>query len=235
MPAVRSKLALHGTRSDKKEALVALLGSWLITELYSRIAEYLDVRTSTLEYVSLVFSFACVWLSRTENIYSMSTGIVSSVVMGVFLLRIELVGQGWIQFVYYVPIQIVGWYQWSKGGTGRTELPVTSLRVRGWAYHIGLLLATWVSTRIAFGMIYENPRLIWWDTSIVAASIVAQTLMTTKKVECWIFWIVPVNISSIALYLHTDVPAFAVMYGIFLANAVWGWRSWVRAERIDAG
>lgn len=233
MTTTRERLPLFGTFADQREAALALAGSWLITELYSRVASSLDTPTSRLEYVSLIFSFACVWLSRTENVLSMHTGIVSSIVMGIFLLRVDLVGQGWIQFAFYVPVQLIGWHQWCRGGENKTELPVSPLSQRGWAMSLALLGAVWVSTRVAFGIIYENPRLIWWDTSIVAASIVAQSLMTVKKVECWVFWIVPVNISSIALYVYSDIPAFAVMYGIFLANALWGWRSWAQAGSAD--
>ena len=174
MTTTQERLPLFGTFTDQREAALAITGSWLITELYSRVASSLDTPTSRLEYVSLIFSFACVWLSRTENVLSMHTGIVSSIVMGVFLLRVDLVGQGWIQFAFYVPVQLIGWHRWCRGGENKTELPVSSLSQKGWAMSLALLGAVWVSTRVVFGFIYENPRLIWWDTSIVAASIVDQ-------------------------------------------------------------
>jgi nicotinamide mononucleotide transporter PnuC len=83
---------------------------------------------------------------------------------------------------------------------------------------------------LVFSQIYENPQYLLWDASIVAASIVAQTLMTFKKVESWIFWSLPVNTSAIVLYLRTDVPAFSFLYAVFLLNAVWGWQQWKKSE-----
>ncbi|CAB4654935.1 unannotated protein [freshwater metagenome] len=233
MTPVRHHKPLFGTSSDRKEAAISLGGSLLLTLLYTTIARELDTTTSALEFWSLVFSFSCVWLSRTENIYSMHAGIVSSVCMGTFLLQIELVGQGWIQFVYYIPIQLYGWWAWCRGGEQKTELPVTRLNQKNWVLTISGFAAIWLGTRILFGAIYENPQYIWWDTSIVAASIAAQSLMTLKKVESWMFWFFPVNVSSIVLYLYTDVPAFAVMYTVFLANAAWGWRQWTNSHKKD--
>lgn len=233
MTPVRQRKPLFGTTADKKEAVISLGGSLLLTLLYTSIAKQLDTTTSSLEFWSLVFSFTCVWLSRTENIYSMHAGIISSIYMGIFLLQIELVGQGWIQFVYYIPIQLYGWWAWCRGGEQKTELPVTRLNTRSWLITLLGFTAIWFGTRILFGAIYENPQYIWWDTSIVAASIAAQSLMTLKKVESWVFWFFPVNVSSIVLYMYTEVPAFAVMYTVFLANAAWGWRQWVNSHKQD--
>ena len=68
------------------------------------------------------------------------------------------------------------------------------------------------------------------DTSIVAASVVAQILMTRKKVECWFFWTFPVNVSALLLYWRADVPAFSFLYLVFLLNAYFGWRQWASSS-----
>jgi hypothetical protein len=70
MTPVRQRKPLFGTTADKKEAAISLGGSLLLTLLYTTVAKQLDTTTSALEFWSLVFSFSCVWLSRTENIYS---------------------------------------------------------------------------------------------------------------------------------------------------------------------
>ena len=226
------QIPLFGTRNDKTEAVYVLLGSALVTLLYVLVANFLDTATTQLEFWSLIFSFACVWLSRTENVHSMSTGIVSVVLMGVFLLRIELVGQGWLQFIYYVPIQFYGWWAWCRGGAGRTELPVTRLSMKHWVAVAVIFVAAWSSFFALFDFLYEKPQFLIWDTSIVSASFIAQILMTRKKVECWYFWTIPVNISAILLYWRASVPAFSFLYLIFLVNAVFGWRQWQKSAGV---
>jgi nicotinamide mononucleotide transporter len=225
-------LSLFGSKEDKSEALYALVGSALVTLLYVFVAKSLETTTTQLEFWSLIFSFACVWLSRTENVHSMSTGIVSVVLMGIFLLRIGLVGQGWLQFVYYVPIQVYGWWAWCRGGVGRTELTVTRLSPKQWAGIVVLYIATWAGFYGLFNFLYEDPQFLTWDTSIVSASIIAQVLMTRKKVECWYVWTIPVNVSAVLLYWWASVPAFSFLYLIFLINASFGWRQWRKSADI---
>jgi nicotinamide riboside transporter PnuC len=58
--------------------------------------------------------------------------------------------------------------------------------------------------------------------------------MTLKKRESWWFWTIPVNISAIALFSRTETWAFVFLYVVFLANSVWGWIQWQRAEAVGA-
>ena len=224
------KLSFWGTSSNQLETAAILGASLFLTLLYSFIANRLETPTSKLEFWSLVFSFACVWLSRTENVLSMATGIVSVVLMGIFLLKVGLVGQGWLQFVFYVPIQLFGWWSWCRGGEGRTELKIGRLVLSGWALSISVYVLTWVFFALLFDTLYESPQYLIWDTSIVAASVVAQILMTRKKVECWFFWTFPVNVSALLLYWRADVPAFSFLYLVFLLNAYFGWRQWASSS-----
>lgn len=220
------KLPLWGTTSNLIETGVIVFASFILTLVYSFIADRLETPTSKLEFLSLVFSFACVWLSRTENVLSMATGIVSVVLMGIFLLRVDLVGQGWLQFVFYVPVQLFGWWSWCRGGEGRTELKIGRLKRTGWILSIGVFSLAWVFFIFLFNALYESPQYLIWDTSVVSASVIAQILMTRKKVECWFFWSFPVNVSATLLYWRVDVPAFSFLYLIFLLNAYSGWRQW---------
>lgn len=229
----RAALPILGTREDQREALVAGLGASVVSILYVMVARQFDTPTTRLEFAALVFNLACVWLARTENIWAMPYGLLASLLLGAFLFDVELVGQAWLQYAYFVPVQILGWWTWARGGEGRTELPVTRMGVRLWAATALLGGALWAGCWLVFTTIYESPAFVGWDTSIVAASIVAQTLMTWKRREHWLFWIAPVNISSIALFAYTDAWAFSFLYLVFLANAVWGWMKWKSVVSAD--
>jgi nicotinamide mononucleotide transporter len=198
------------------------------------VAGYFDTPTVWVEGLALWASLACVWLARTENIWTMPYGIVSVLLLGWYFLDIGLVGQGWLQYVYYVPIQFAGWWAWARGGPGRTELRVSRLTAAGWGLLLVLAIPAWLALAWLFGELYDDPSYLLWDTSIVAASVVAQTLMTLKKRESWWFWTIPVNISAIALFSRTETWAFVFLYVVFLANSVWGWIQWQRAEAVGA-
>ena len=76
----------------------------------------------------------------------------------------------------------------------------------------------------------DTPYLVW-DTSIVAASVTAQLLLTAKRIESWWLWLLPVDVSAVLLYLRTDAEMFAVLYMLYLVLASLGLRDWWRAWR----
>lgn len=225
----RPPLSWLGTSFDKKEALVGTLGALVISLLYQFVAtRAFNTPVSQLELWSLVSSLACVWLTRTENVWSMPLGIISCVLMGWFFLDISLVGQGWLQLAFYIPVQVVGWWAWCRGGVGFTELPPTRLKRRGWVLSVVLGLVCWGAVWALFYSLYGSTLFQGWDTSVVAASIIAQFLLTFKKAEHWLLWLVPVNVSAIFLYAATGAWSFSFLYVVYLFNAWSGWKMWLR-------
>jgi len=224
-----SALPLWGTRSDKTAALKGGAVALGLVLLYVFIAQIFNTPTSLIEGVSLWSSLACVWLARVENIWTMPYGLVAVLLLGWYLLGVGLVGQGWLQYLFYIPIQVYAWWKWCRGGQAKTELRVTRLNLKGWLLTISSLVAIWAGCWAVFGAIYEEAAWLAWDTSIVTSSIVAQSLMTWKKREAWWAWTVPVNISSIGLFIVTESYAFVFLYVIFLVNSVYGWAAWHKA------
>ena len=70
-----------------------------------------------------------------------------------------------------------------------------------------------------------------WDASIVAASVAAQLLLTTKRIESWWLWLIPIDLSAILLYLRSGAEMFAALYALYLVLASLGLHNWVRAWR----
>ena len=219
-----------GTSMQRRAAVVGLVGGLAVTAVYVVVARYVfDTATTQIEFWSLVASLACVWLCRTENVLANPIGVVAVVLSGIYFLRIDLPGQGWLQLGFYVPIQFVSWWAWCRGGAGGTELKVTRLDVRGWAFVLTGALAAWAICWLVFRELYGPLAWQGWDTSIVAASVTAQLLMTAKKLESWLWWQLPVNVSAIGLYAVTGAWAFGFLYVVYLINAMSGFALWRRA------
>jgi len=226
----KTPLPLLGTLEDQREAVVGGLLAVFLTAGYVLAANFFDTGTNRVEILALWASLACVWLARTENIWTMPYGIVSVLLLGWYLISIDLVGQGWLQYVYYVPVQFAGWWAWARGGPSRTELRVSRVSPLGWMLLILLGIPSWIGIAVIFRVLYEDPSYLIWDTSIVASSVIAQTLMTFKKRESWWFWTIPVNVSAIGLFVRTETWAFVFLYGVFLINSIWGWWKWNEEE-----
>jgi nicotinamide mononucleotide transporter len=68
------------------------------------------------------------------------------------------------------------------------------------------------------------------DGFLTAGSLVGQFLLSRKKIENWLVWIV-VDILYVGLYLYKDLHLTAVLYGLFVLLAMAGWRAWDRDRR----
>lgn len=69
--------SMVGNGRDRLAAGVGLVGPGMVTLGYVAFAGLFDTQTAALEGWSLVFSLACVWLARRENIWNMPFGIVA--------------------------------------------------------------------------------------------------------------------------------------------------------------
>ena len=130
-------------------------------------------------------------------------------------------------------MQFWGWYHWVRGGEAHGELAVSWTPAKEWLVYIPVfVVGTWAMGTFAAAA-YEQAAYVYWDASIVAASVVALFLQGRKKVESWFLWIGPVNVAAIGLYTVTGATMFAALYVVFLANAIAGAWDWARESRVD--
>jgi nicotinamide mononucleotide transporter len=222
-----------GRRWEHRHAAIAAVGSFLACGLYwlgtKRYAE--EVVPGWVEFWGTTTSLWSVWITQRRNVLALPVGIVSVVLMGWFFRSIDLVGQTWLHWGYYLPVQFWAWAQWTRGGEDNTELVVT--RLSNIARSVAL--AAGVAATVVLGWLldagWDDALYTYWDASIVAASVVAMILLSKKKVESWWLWILPVNVSAIGLYLKTEAYMFAALYCLFLVMAFVGLFRWVRAAR----
>ncbi len=219
---------------EHRHAAIAALGSlaagavyWLATRRFAP-----GIAPSWVEFTGTVTSLWSVWITQRRNVLALPVGILSVVLMGWFFQDIGLIGQTWLHWGYYLPVQFWAWAQWTRGGENHSELRVTRLT------HPDRLLVVAVGAlfAVAFGSLldagWDQALYTYWDASIVAASVVAMVLLSRKKVESWWLWILPVNVSAIVLYLVTGAYMFAALYVLFLVMALVGLRRWVAAAEV---
>lgn len=230
-PAETSPVPWFGRSHEHRHAafaaagsLIACLAYWAATLRYSP-----QITPGPVEFAGTATSLWSVWITQRRNVLALPVGVVSVVLMGWFFLDIGLLGQVLLHWAYYLPVQFWAWWQWTRGGSERTELTVTRLSRRARATALALM----VLFTLAFGWLletsWERALYTYWDASIVAASVVAMVLLAKKKVESWWLWILPVNVSAIGLYLLTGAHMFAALYGLFLVMAFVGLLRWRRA------
>ena len=218
---------------EHRQAAIAGVGSLVACAVYAFAADRLapQFTPTPVEFVGTTTSLWSVWITQRRNVLALPVGIVSVVFMGWFFRDIGLVGQTWLHWAFYLPVQAWAWAQWTRGGAGQTELTVTTLGARSRL----VVLASGVAGTLVLGRVLDagwaDALYTYWDASIVAGSILAMLLMSRKKVESWWLWIGPVNVSAIGLYVATEAYMFAALYVLFLVMACVGLARWSAAAR----
>lgn len=224
---------LWGTKKEHIEELKVALIMFIATVLYVGISRYFVAEYSfnTCEFIGTWTGLVCVWLSRTRNILCWPWGIVSSLALGVFFQQIGLPGQQWLNWGYFVLIQLWAWPHWVFGGKEQTELPVTTLT---WKGRVMWLLTVVAGTFIIHSLIdlfVPGSSYPWLDALVVVASVVAQFLLGRKKVESWILWLGPVNLISIILFFLTGAYTLMALYVAFFIHAIFALTAWIKVNK----
>jgi nicotinamide mononucleotide transporter len=206
----------------------------------------LDYPISWLEFVGTIFNLACVILVARRNILTWPIGLVAVVLFGVLFYQIQLYADVFEQ-VYYLITGVVGWYMWSnlkKGDKSKKDkkarITTNSLSTNlTWVGIIAIvsIIATWALSNIHTwlpALFPEEASLPAIDATTTIMSFAAQYLMMTRRLESWYLWIV-VDIVAVWLYMHKGIPFVALLYLIFLFNAIYGLVIWNRSILKDKG
>ena len=179
-----------------------------------------------LEIVAFVLALTMVWANLRVNPVAWPLAILSSLIYALLFADSKLYGEASLQFVF-VALALWGWWQWLRGVesdgarlhvrrlSGRARLLVLATTLAAWPL-LGLLLAHATDSDVPY-----------FDALPTAASISGQILLGRKLVENWPVWLA-VNVISVFLFAHKGLWLTVLLYALFAALSVVGWRAWQR-------
>lgn len=179
-----------------------------------------------LELLAAVTGAISVWLSVRQNIWSWPTAIVNVVLYAFVFHGAKLYADMGLQVVYAV-LSVYGWYQWLRGGPGRTGLRVSATAPR---LGVRLLVIAAAASAVLGTLLHRttDAALPFLDASLSSTSLVAQWMMTRKLLENWLVWIA-VDVLYVGMFLFKDLYLTAGLYAVFLVLAVRGYLDWRRS------
>ena len=172
---------------------------------------------SILEFTAAVASFIGVYLGTTGKRVTWPWWVLSSSLYGVFFYQVDLFASALLQIVF-IGAAIYGWFGWAPTGAVPGTISTKS-RVR---ITIGTLVIVAVLSPILASI---GAAATWTDAFILIGSIVAQLLMVYEKYETWVLWLI-VNVVATIQYLSLGYWFTALLYGVFAAVAILGWKHW---------
>ncbi len=182
--------------------------------------------TTPLELISFILSIITVALNIRQLHWAWLFSILSSGLYAVVFLDARLYGDMGLQFVFILT-SIWGWHLWLWGDRDHNSLRVSrltkkSVMISVLAWLAGFALLAW------FLKTYTDTDVPNADAFLTAGSLLGQVLLSRKKMENWLVWII-VDVLYVWLYLYKGLMLTAGLYAVFVALAIIGWRAWSKS------
>ena len=173
----------------------------------------------------------CVILTGKGKLSSFWVGTVNTILYAVVAWQARYWGEVMLNLIYYVPMNFVGLYMWSKNMNNQTE-EVVKERM---SFKGSVLAYTCViAGTLGYGVILNlmNGTLPFIDSMSTVFSVFAQFLCVKRYMEQWVLWIVVDRVTVImwvyAFINGTGDMATVLMWSIYLINAIIMFVKWKR-------
>lgn len=141
--------------------------------------------------------------------------------------------------MYYALASVYGFVMWKTGGfplgksngkdkaNGKSQesLQIQHFPVSKILPCTLIFLGLWIALFL-FLSYATNSNVPVRDSFTTALSIIALWALAHKYIEQWILWIV-VDIISCWLYIYKGIPFKAILYGLYVIIAIFGYRKWL--------
>lgn len=173
--------------------------------------------------ISSVTGVACVVCTGKGKLSAYLFGLVNSVLYAMISYKAKLYGETMLNALYYVPMQFVGFYVWSKNMDGKTgEVLKKRMKPAGFILMCGSIAAA----TVLYGMILKmlGDAMPYVDAFTTVSSVAAMLISVNMYAEQWWIWIA-VDVFSVYMWWcdfqrGSDNMATLLMWAVYLGNAV---------------
>lgn len=179
-----------------------------------------------LEFAAVALGLANMALLVRRSIWNFPFGIAMAALYAIIFFQMRLYALAGLQ-VFFAAVQIYGWVLWSRARGAREAVAVGWL---GWPERIAWL-AFIAAAAVALAMAMRHlsdAAAPFADAAIAAASVAAQFLLSFRRIENWLLWIV-IDAVAVMLFTARELHLTAGLYAAFLVLSVLGLREWIRA------
>lgn len=227
-----------------------IFGSWTDWTLYEKlwfaiftatnISLLFLIENSLIGVIASISGMLCVLLVAKGKISNFFFGIIQAITYGYVAYTYGLFGESTLNWFFFLPLQFLGIYLWSKNRVTDKEsetgedVVIKTLNMKQW-----LIMSTVIVVAIAlYAMFLSNigGSSVGLDSATNVLSIAAQILMLRRFAEQWLMWIL-INILSITMWAISlasqdggDI-SMLVMWSAFLLNSVYGYINWRKISK----
>lgn len=197
-------------------------------EILQAVIDYFNHTWGYVELAGTVASAICVYLAIKQNIWTWFWGAIGVSFFGPMFWEYGLLSDAWLQLLFFLPMQVLGWYWWMKRGPNHNnDLPVVKLSTSVFVYIVLSILVIAGINGYAMAT-HTEASFPYIDALTTWMSIFAQIMMIKKIVESWYLW-VAMDIIAIPVYYAKELYVVSGLYVLFLVLATMGGIAWYNA------
>jgi len=192
-----------------------------------------EILSDPVEAVGDLLGIANIILLTRRSIWNFPVGIAMVSLLGYVFFRAHLYSDTLTQLYFFV-VQIIGWVAWLRHREPDGEVTVETSNPR----ELGLYIAGTAATALSLGYFMSHilhAAFPYWDATVASASIVAQLMLTWRRIENWLWWI-GANMISIVIYPLKGLYLTAALYAFMMSLSILGFLAWRRkllAQHVD--
>ena len=187
---------------------------------------------SFLEFLTTIFGILNVYLIAKLKVSNYFWGILNVILTFIICYNVHMYSNMMLQ-IYYLIINIYGWWTWSKNTNTDDSLKVSTNSKN---YNLKAIIISFLGF-IILGFLLKNIHSIlptifkepesspFIDSFITTLSIVAMYFMAKKKIEHWYLWFLSDSVSAIFFFIQ-GIKFLAFEYLVFLLFAFLGYIEW---------
>ncbi len=183
-----------------------------------------------INFISAICGILCIFFCAKANISNFIFGAVNTLVYAIFLYYHKIYGTFALEVLFYMPVNFISWYIWSKHRdreltekTKSKRLTLTQNIIVG----IVILLAGIIYHYILVKM---GGNVAWLDAFTLSIGIIAVLLEMFRYKEQYIWWLVTDVIAVIMYIVHFDA-VYLTKKIIYLIMAVIGLINWTKLNK----
>lgn len=208
--------------------------TWLLVACAVIVGLSVYWQDTLMGIISSTTGVACVVCTGKGKLSAYIFGLVNSILYAIIAFQATLYGETMLNALYYVPMQFVGFYIWSKNMNSEThEVKKRHMKNSG---RVLMVLAI-AATTLAYGFLlkYWGDAMPFVDSFTTVSSVVAMIVSVRMFAEQWWIWIA-VDVFTVYMWAcnfaaGNDNIATLLMWIVYLGNAIIMCIRWEREIR----
>ena len=183
-----------------------------------------------INFISAICGIFCVFFCAKANISNFIFATVNTVVYAIYLFYHKIFGTFALEVLFYLPINFISWYIWSKH---RDKILVEKTKSKKLSLKKNIISAIIIITGAIiyhYILVKMGGNVAWLDAFTLSIGIIAVILEMFRYKEQYFWWIIT-DVIAVAMYIQHFDPVYLTKKSIYLIMAVIGLINWAKLNR----